>query len=276
MSGNGYGELVLLEKKGEYGIITLNRPEQRNAMSRAAQAELRAALAATRGECKVLIITGNGSAFCSGVDLKENRALRESGVVERQYAHGSQSWVDTNEDIRKHPAVMIAAVNGYALGGGLTLAHNCELAIASDQAQFGMPEFGFGTFPGLAGPATIRRILPKHAAYMILTAKRIDADTAERWGIVNAVVPHAELLPEAEKLAQHICQFDPILIDFGKKAIRDLEFMPWDDGLVYGGYIGNLVRQQSSASAEGLARFARGEKNPGQGADALPTTPSHD
>ena len=269
MSGNGYGELVLLEKKeAGYGILTLNRPNQRNAMSRAAQAEMRAALDDSR-DCKVLIITGNGPAFCAGIDLKENRELREQGVSERQYAHGSNSWVETNEHVRRHPAVCIAAVNGFALGGGLTLAHNCEIAIASENAQFGMPEFGFGTFPGLAGPATIRRILPKHAAYMILTAKRIDPHTAERWGIVNSVVPHDQLLPEAEALAQHICQFDPILIDFAKKAIRDLDLMPWDDGLVYGGYIGNLVRQQSTAAKEGLDRFAAGEKNVGQGADAM-------
>lgn len=269
VNDKGYGELVLLEKKEPgYGIITLNRPDKRNAMNRAAQAELRAALADSREDCRVLIITGNGPAFCAGVDLKENREMRGQSR-ERQFAHGSNSWVETNEEVRKHPAVCIAAVNGYALGGGLTLAHNCELAIASEQAQFGMPEFGFGTFPGLAGPATIRRILPKHAAYMILTARRIDAYTAERWGIVNSVVPHDQLLPEAEALAQHICQFDPILIDFGKKAIRDLDLMPWDDGLVYGGYIGALVRQQSSAAAEGLERFAAGLKNPGQGADAL-------
>ncbi len=261
-----YGELVLLEKKEPgYGIITLNRPDKRNAMNRAAQQELRAALDDSR-DCKVLIITGNGPAFCAGVDLKENREMRGDGNT-RQYAHGSNSWVDTNEEVRKHPAVCIAAVNGFALGGGLTLAHNCELAIASEQAQFGMPEFGFGTFPGLAGPATIRRILPKHAAYMILTTRRIDAHTAERWGIVNSVVAHDQLLPESEALAEHICQFDPILIDFGKKAIRDLDLMPWSDGLVYGGYIGNLVRQQSSAAKEGLDRFAAGEKNPGQGAN---------
>jgi enoyl-CoA hydratase/carnithine racemase len=269
VDGKGYGELVLLEKKEPgYGILTLNRPDQRNAMSRAAQAEMRAALDAAR-DCKAVIITGNGPAFCAGVDLKENREMRGNETA-RQYAHGSNSWVETNEEVRKHPAAMIAAVNGFALGGGLTLAHNCEMAIASEKAQFGMPEFGFGTFPGLAGPATIRRILPKHAAYMIMTAKRIDAHTAERWGIVNAVVPHEQLLPEAEALAQHVCQFDAVLIDFGKKAIRDLDLMPWDDGLVYGGYIGNLVRQQSNASKEGLDRFAAGQKNPGQGADALP------
>lgn len=269
MSAKGYGEFVLLEKKEPgYAILTLNRPDQRNAMSTAAQAEMRAALDDSR-DCKVLVITGNGPAFCSGIDLKESREMREQGVQGRQYAHGSNSWVDTNEHLRKHPAVAIAAVNGFALGGGLTLAHNCELAIASEQAQFGMPEFGFGTFPGLAGPATIRRVLPKHAAYMILTARRIDAHTAERWGIVNSVVPHEHLLPEAEALAQHICQFDPVLIDYAKKAIRDLDLMPWDDSLVYGGYIGSLVRQQSTAAKEGLDRFAAGQKSPGQGADAL-------
>lgn len=269
MSNKDYGNLVLLEKKEPgYAILTLNRPNQRNAMNRAAQAEMRAALDDSR-DCKVLIITGNGPAFCAGIDLKESRQLREAGIVERLYAHGSNSWVETNEHLRRHPAVAIAAVNGFALGGGLTLAHNCELAIASEQAEFGMPEFGFGTFPGQAGPATIRRILPKHAAYMILTARRIDPHTAERWGIVNSVVPHDQLLPEAEALATHICQFDPILIDHAKKAIRDLDLMPWDDGLTYGGYISSLVRSQSTASAEGLARFAAGEKNPGQGADAM-------
>ena len=276
MATRGYGQLVLLEKKEPgYAILTLNRPDQRNAMNRAAQAEMRAALEDSR-DCKVLIITGNGPAFCAGIDLKENRELLVQ-TTERQFAHGSNPWVETNEAVRKHPAVCIAAVNGFALGGGLTLAHNCELAIASEQAQFGMPEFGFGTFPGLAGPATIRRILPKHAAYMILTARRIDPHTAERWGIVNSVVPHEQLLPEAEALAQHICQFDPILIDYAKKALRDLDLMPWDDGLVYGGYIGSLVRQQSSAAKEGLDRFAAGQKNPGQGADTLkpPSSSGH-
>ncbi|HEX2280536.1 MAG TPA: hypothetical protein VHG52_02115, partial [Thermomicrobiales bacterium] len=96
-----------------------------------------------------------------------------------------------------------------------------------------------------------------------------DAETAERWGIVNQVVPHDQLLPEAEALAEHMSQFDPILIDYGKKAIYDLDLMPWSDSLVYGGYIGNLVRQQSNASKEALDRFAAGQKNPGQGADAL-------
>lgn len=219
--------LVLLEKEGGLGIITLNRPQKRNAMSAAAQAQLRAALSESAGDCKVLIITGNGPAFCSGVDLTER-------MPERVFANGGNSWLETNEAVKQHPAICIAAVNGYALGGGLTLVHNCDLAIASERAEFGMPEMGFAAFPGLAGPATIRRLLPKHAAYMILTSRRIDASTAERWGIVNSVVPHEQLLSEARALAEWIVQFDETALDYSKKAIRDLELMGWSAALEYG------------------------------------------
>src|SRR6476646_1396088 len=173
-TNRGYGKLVLMEKKDKYAIVTLNRPEKRNAMSHAAQAELCAALEDARADCRVIILTGAGDvAFCAGVDLSESRNIGTDSEAERKYAWGSNSWFEVQEAIYRHPAVFIAAVNGYALGGGGTLIHNCELAIASEKAQVGMPEVGFGVFPGLAGPAAIKRILPKHAAYMVLTAKRI-------------------------------------------------------------------------------------------------------
>jgi enoyl-CoA hydratase/carnithine racemase len=265
----GYGELVLLEKRDGIGIITFNRPEKRNAMSSAAQAEFRAALADCREDCKVLILTGNGPAFCSGVDLKEG----QSRAAQRQFAYGSNSWFETNEVLKEHPAVCIAAVNGFALGGGLTLVNNCDLAIASEKAEFGMPEMSFNTFPGLAGPATVRRILTKHAAYMILTARRIDATTAERWGIVNSVVPHDKLLEEAEKLARHVAQFDAIALDWAKKGYRDLDLMEWSEGLVYGGYIGTQIRRSDGAGFAGgnpaVQRFLAGQPNAGQGANVL-------
>ncbi len=262
----GYGSLVLMEKKDGYAVVTLNRPDKRNAMSRAAQAELCAALEDAKADCRVIVLTGAGDvAFCSGVDLSENREMRESGVRERQYARGSNSWFETQEVIMRHPAVFIAAVNGYALGGGLTLVHNSEIAIASEKAQFGMPEVGFGVFPGLAGPATIHRVLPKHAAYMILTARRIDAHTAERWGIVNEVVAPDQLLPRAEELAQHITQFDPVVLDFSKKAIREIPNLDWSRGIDYGIWTGTMIRSQTAAGAEGVGRFLRGKPNPGQG-----------
>ena len=158
----GYGQLVLFERHDGVGRITLNRPEKRNALSRALQAELRAALDAARADCRVLVVTGTGVAFCGGIDLSESRELRglhRRRTVRETEAAGERAapatrpvplrdvWVETNEIIRRHPAIMIAAVNGFALGGGLTLVHNCELAIASERAEFGMPEVGFGTFP---------------------------------------------------------------------------------------------------------------------------------
>jgi enoyl-CoA hydratase/carnithine racemase len=270
VSGAGYGELILLEKREEgIGIITFNRPEKRNAMSSAAQAEFRAALDDCREDCKVMILTGAGVAFCSGVDLSEG----QNRPPQRTYAHGSNSWFETNEVLKEHPAVCIAAVNGYALGGGLTVVNNCDLAIASERAEFGMPEMSFNTFPGLAGPATIRRVLPKHAAYMILTSRRVDAVTAERWGIVNSVVPHDQLLEEAEKLARHVAQFDAVALDWGKKGYRDMDLMPWSEALVYGGYIGTQIRRSDASGGSGgnaaVQRFLAGQPNPGQGANVL-------
>ncbi len=269
-TSTGYGELILMEKRDGIGVITFNRPEKRNAMSSAAQAELRAALADSAEDCKVLILTGAGVAFCAGVDLSEgqNRQPR------RNFAYGSNSWFETNEALKQHPAVCIAAVNGYALGGGLTMVNNCDLAIASERAEFGMPEMSFNTFPGLAGPATVRRVLTKHAAYMILTARRVDAATAERWGIVNSVVPHDQLLGEAEKLARHVAQFDASALDWAKKGYRDLDLMPWSEALVYGGYIGTQIRRgdDSAGFAGGnpaVQRFLSGQPNPGQGANVL-------
>jgi len=281
MATPGDGQLVLFEQRDGVGRITLNRPEKRNALSRALQGELRAALDAARADCRVVVVTGAGVAFCGGIDLSESRELRglraaedpsETDAVEDRAAETPRPvplrdvWVETNEVIRRHPAIMIAAVNGFALGGGLTLVHNCELAIASERAEFGMPEVGFGTFPGIAGPATTRRIRPKHAASMILTARRIGAETAERWGIVNTVVPHERLLDEAEGLARHIAQFDPVVLDYSKKALRELELMPWSEGIGYGGYVNSAIREHSQASRDGISRFLSGQRNPGQGA----------
>ncbi len=276
MTAPGYGQLVLFERHDGVGRITLNRPEKRNALSRALQEELRAALDAARADCRVLVLTGAGPAFCAGVDLSERRETsgHDAGRREAQAASGTRRepmramWVETNEVIRRHPAIMIAAVNGFALGGGLTLVHNCELAVASERAEFGMPEVGFGIFPAVSGPATIRRLRPKHAAHMILTARRVDAPTAERWGLVNAVVPHERLLEEAEGLARHIAQFDPVVLDYSKKAMRDLALMPWSEGIGYGRYVNSAIREHSQASREGVDRFLRGQRNPGQGTDA--------
>ena len=199
------------------------------------------------------MLTGAGTAFCSGVDLSE---FHRDGPPPRRYARDHSSWFETQEWVARHPAVIIAAVNGYALGGGLTLVHNADLAIASDRAEFGMPEFGFGSFPGLAGATTLKRLLPKHAAQMILTALRVDASTAWRFGIVNEVVPAERLLERAEELASHVAQFDAVLLDHAEKAIREIPNFDWTRAIEYSTtYISQAVALQTQERGERLGRF---------------------
>jgi len=256
-------EPVIVERRAGYAIVTLNRPDKRNALNRALLLALADAFEQVKADCPVVILTGAGDrAFCAGMDLAEARQqLTEPG---RRYAHGNLFW-ETLEAMRKHPAVFIAAVNGVALGGGLTLTHHSELAIAAEHASFGMPEVTFGAFPGLAGPATIHRVLPKHAAWLILTGERADARTAQSWGIVNEVVPDEALLGRAEEIAQRIAAFDPVLLDYAKKALRDISTLDWASAIDYGLNLGHVISRQTAAAEQGIGRFVAGERNVGQG-----------
>ena len=201
-------------------LITLNRPAKRNAMNRAARAALIDALDDCRGHAKVIVLTGSGPAFCSGVDLKEVAAAAELSAdtaAERRTA-----WRAVQEEIKKHPAVVIAAVNGTALGGGVTLLNAADLALAAEDAQLGMPEVGFGAYPGLAGPSTQLRTSMKRAAWLVLTAERIDGRTAEAWGLVNRAVPGDRLLDEALALAERLAGFDAVALEWCKKALWEV------------------------------------------------------
>lgn len=246
-------QLVLVEKRDGYAVVTLNRPEKRNAMNAAAQAALAATLEALKADTRVVVLTGAGSvSFCSGVDLSERLRPPDGTPRERRFAHGSDSWLEVQEAIRRHPAIFVAAVNGYALGGGLTLVHNADLAIAAETATFGLPEINVNLFPALSGAATLHRILPKHAAFLILTGRRVDAYTAERWGIVNEVVPPADLLPRAEELAASMAKWDPLVLDYTKKAIREIPTLEWSRALDYGLSVNQLLRAQAVAPAGGV------------------------
>jgi len=218
---------VLVEQHDGWALITLNRPEKRNALNRAAQRRLREVFAEVYDK-KVVVLTGVGSSFCSGVDLTEKHVASQT---ERLTSANIGYWAECNEDLRKHPALFIAAVNGYALGGGSTLVHNCELAIAAETASIGAPEMGFGAWAALSGPSLINRVLPKHAAEIIFMAKRVDAATALRMGMVNEVVPDNQLLPRTIEIAEHIAKFDPITLDWGKRAFRSMVNASWEEAM---------------------------------------------
>lgn len=231
--------LVIAESRGRYAVVTLNRPEKRNAVNLELADQLIRTLTGLE-ETSVIVLTGAGDrAFCAGVDLKERgqqRTWNTSLGVNR-----GQFWFDVNEVIRRHPAVFIAAVNGFALGGGLTLVNNSELAVAADTAMFGMPELSFGSFPALAGPATIKRILPKHAAEMIFTARRIDAEQAWQWGLVNEVVPADRLLERASELAEAVSQWSHVALGYAKRAVREISDPGWSNAIDYANHITSLV-----------------------------------
>jgi enoyl-CoA hydratase/carnithine racemase len=198
------------------------------------------------GRYAAAVITGAGKAFCSGIDLKERRERLQSGDAPMEYSRQGHSWIETIEAVRKHPTVFIAAVNGYALGGGISLINACDLAIAAEDAEIGMPEITFASYPTVAGPTTQLRVLRKHAAWLILTGKRIDGRTAARWGLVNDVVPAAKLLDEAKQLAAHIAQFNKVTLDWSKKALDDIpaQVSDWTAALEYGRVLTSVIQNQ--------------------------------
>ncbi|MCO5066357.1 MAG: enoyl-CoA hydratase/isomerase family protein [Rhizobiaceae bacterium] len=259
-------ERVLLENLGEdVARITLNRPDKRNAMDLAARRALIGALDDCRGRAKAIILTGSGPAFCAGVDLKEVAAARGADPLDAEARRAM--WIKVQAEIREHPAIVIAAVNGFALGGGATLINSSDLAIAAEEAAIGMPEIGFGLYPGLAGPSTQLRLPPKRAAWMVLTGNRISGRTAEEWGLVNRCVPLSELAQEAEALARHIAGFDAVTLEWCKKALQQVPAIisDWNTALEYGESIGNQIRARTGSLDAGLGAFVAGKRNPGQG-----------
>ena len=266
VAATGGDPAVILTHLGSgVSMITLNRPRQRNAMNKAAREGMVHALDECRGRAKVIIITGNGPAFCAGVDLKEAvaGAVGEDDALSRR-----TSWAAVQEEIRQHPAIVIAAVNGFALGGGSTLINVSDLALAAEEAQIGMPEIGFGLYPTLAGPAAQMRIAKKRAAWMILTADRIDGRTAAEWGLVNKSVPGERLLAEAQVLAERISKFDAVGLEWSKKALWKIPdvISDWSGAVEYGDHVAKQIQASSAAFSEGLNRFAKGERSEGQGA----------
>lgn len=262
------GELPVLLEEIDDGIsrITLNRPDKRNAMSQVARSGLIDALDRCRGNSKVIILTGSGPAFCAGIDLKESSARRTQPPDDHDRP---SDWRLVQEAIREHPAVVIASVNGFALGGGVTLVNVSDLAIAAETAQFGMPEIGFGVYPGLAGPSTQLRLSPKHAAWMVLTSNRIDGRTAAEWGLVNLAVPREDLESETLALARHVSQYNAVTLEVSKRALWEIPMRvpEWSAAMRLGEDLNAEIRSRTDVSATRLRAFAAGERNPGQGAN---------
>jgi enoyl-CoA hydratase len=223
-------ENLLVEKKEGVGYITINRPKVLNALSVKTVRELTDAFEKMGKDKKVgvVILTGSGEkSFVAGADIPEFMKLKPDGA--RDYAVRGQKLLNTIERLGKP---VIAAINGYALGGGCEIAMACTIRVASDNARLGQPEVNLGLIPGYGGTQRLARLVGKGRAYeMILTASPIDAAEAFRIGLVNRVVPQADLMAECEKMAQTIAKRGPLAVKYCLEAVDRGLNMSLDDGL---------------------------------------------
>lgn len=223
-------EFIVYEQKEAVGIITINREKALNALNSTVLEELDKTLDAVNlDEVRCLILTGAGQkSFVAGADIGEMSSLTK--------AEGEAFGKKGNDVFRKletFPIPVIAAINGFALGGGCEIAMSCDIRICSDNAVFGQPEVGLGITPGFGGTQRLARLVGAGMAkQMIYTGRNIKADEALRIGLVNAIHTQEELMPAAEKMAAGIAKNAPIAVRNCKKAINDGLDAVMDDAIV--------------------------------------------
>jgi enoyl-CoA hydratase len=208
---------ILVERRGAVGVVTLNRPAALNALNAALISELAAALDNLEADTAIgaIVLTGNEKAFAAGADVKE--------MVSKSYPETycedfiTRGW----ERIAQCRKPVIAAVGGFALGGGCEIAMMCDIVIAADTARFGQPEITLGTIPGAGGTQRLTRFVGKAKAMdLCLTGRMMDAAEAERAGLVSRTVPAAELLPEAMKVAERVAAMSQPIAMMVKEAVN--------------------------------------------------------
>ncbi|MGE3163224.1 MAG: enoyl-CoA hydratase [Burkholderiales bacterium] len=210
-------ELILAEKKGRVGVVTLNRPKQMNALNAQLMQELAQALYAFDADEGVgcIVVTGSEKAFAAGADIAAMKDYSYMDAYRSNYI--TRDW----EHMRNVRKPVLAAVAGYALGGGCELAMMCDLAIAADTAKFGQPEINLGIMPGAGGTQRLPRASSKALAMdMVLTARTIGAEEALRAGLVSRVVPADKLMDEAMAMAEKIASYSLPVVMMAKESVN--------------------------------------------------------
>jgi enoyl-CoA hydratase len=232
-------ENLLVEHDGPIAVVTVDRPQVRNALDTTTIVALGSAMVDLQRDerIRVVILTGSGTAFVAGADI--NELVGQTPTGGREHALRGQQVFDLVENLGKP---VIAAINGYALGGGCELAMACTLRLAADTARIGQPEITLGLLPGYAGTQRLSRLVGKGKAMeLLLTGGLVTADEAEKLGLVNRVVPAALLMVEARKLADQLAGSAPIAMHYIMSAVnRGLE-MPFKDGCAYEATLFGLV-----------------------------------
>jgi len=221
---------LLFETKDSIAYVTINRPKVLNALNSVTMGELRSVFTQLKSdrEVRVVILTGAGEkSFVAGADIGE---LQKNNPIEaKEYTHRGQAVLDLIENLGKP---VIACINGFALGGGCEIAMACTMRLASENAKLGQPEVKLGIIPGYGGTQRLPRLVGKGIAMqLLLTGEMISAQEAHRIGLVNEVVPAAQLIPRAEAIAQSIIKNAPLAIQYCLEAVNHGMEMTLMEGL---------------------------------------------
>ena len=244
-------------KEGKIATFTINRPEALNALNLQVNQELHEAIEDFRDDDNlwVGIITGTGDkAFCAGADIKELLPFIKE--------HGQSMWTFPTTHTRGMDMwkPLIAAINGFCLGGGLEIALGCDIRIAGEKSRLGVPEVTLGLIPGDGGTQRLPRAIPRcKAAELLLMGKMIDAQEAYRIGLVNIVVPQEQVMPTAKEWAETICKAGPLAVRAAKQAMMRGYEMPLEDGLRLE-FMLNAYLTTTEDFAEGTTAFVEKRK----------------
>lgn len=224
-------EFIKVTEQYQPGIalIQLNRPKELNALNPQLMQEVRDTLQQLdrNDQVKVVIITGNDQAFAAGADIKQ---MADKSAIDMQVMDQFSTW----DQIRKTKKPIIAAVSGFALGGGCEFVMTCDMVIASETAKFGQPEIKLGTIPGAGGTQRLTKAIGKAKAMeLILTGRFLSAQEAHFYGLVNKVVPVEMYMHEAVELAKEIAQMSPIAVQLAKEAVNRSFETQLDEGLMF-------------------------------------------
>jgi enoyl-CoA hydratase/carnithine racemase len=250
------GTTVLTDRDGRVEIITLNRPQARNALNRELLAALHAALDAAIADDDVgaIVLTGNGPAFCAGADLKEASRGMDGGDFWSRYERANQS-MRVHQLLPRLPKPVLAAVNGFAVAGGCGLAMSCDLVFAAGDARFGYPEINRGLVAAMVMVSLSRIVGRRQALDLLLSGRLIDADEALRLGMVNRVVPAGELRDATVAYAQELAEKPGSAMRVTKDLLRQVSELDYDRALEYARDVNQMIRQTRDAQ-KGAADFA--------------------
>jgi enoyl-CoA hydratase len=222
-------ELILTRREGRVGVVQFNRPQALNALNRQLMGETMAALEQFDADADIgcMVLTGNERAFAAGADIKEMADATPVDMLDNPF-------IDYWDRLRKVSKPVIAAVSGFALGGGCELAMACDMIVASESAKFGQPEINLGVMPGAGGTQRLTLAVGKAMAMeMVLNGRFLSAGEAYQFGLVNRVVPVENHLEEAVKLAAEIAARAPVALRLAKEAVNAIFEMPLQSGLAH-------------------------------------------